>query len=41
MSEARRKCDPKFGVGAVRIVRATGKPVPQVAWDVGIYEGRR
>ena len=33
------KCDPEFGVAAVRIVRETGKPVAQVAWDVGIQEG--
>jgi hypothetical protein len=26
-------------VGAVRIVRETGKPVAQVAWGVGIHEG--
>ena len=39
MIETRRKCDPEFRVGALRIVRETGKPVAQVPWDLGIHEG--
>ena len=39
MAEKRRKYDSEFREGAVRIVRETGKPVAQVARDLGIHEG--
>ncbi|MGW0199371.1 transposase [Nonomuraea sp. NPDC003201] len=32
----RRRFDPEFRTGAVRIVKKTGKPVAQVARDLGI-----
>src|SRR4029453_2717097 len=35
----RRKCGSGFGGGGVRIVRETGKPIAQVARDLGIHEG--
>ncbi len=38
MPEKRRKFDREFRQGAVRIVRETGKSVPQVARDLGIPE---
>jgi transposase len=39
MTEVRRKYDPEFREGAVRIVRETGKPIAQVADDLGLNAG--
>jgi transposase len=39
MSESRRKFDRDFKEGAVRLVRETGKPIAQVAMDLGIHDG--
>jgi transposase len=39
MGESRRKFDRDFREGAVRLVRETGKPIAQVARDLGVNEG--
>ena len=39
MAETRRKFDPDFKEGAVRLVRETGKPIAQVARELGVVPG--
>jgi transposase len=39
MAEKRMKYDREFRDGAVRIVEETGKPIAQVARDLGVVEG--
>jgi transposase len=39
VSETRRKFDAEFRQGAVRIVLKSGKPIAQVARELGIHEG--
>ena len=39
MPDSRRKYDPEFREGAVRIVRETGKPIAQIARDLGVHAG--
>jgi transposase len=39
MPENRRRFDAEFREGAVRIVRETGKPIAQVARDLGVNAG--
>src|SRR6266852_1585830 len=39
MGETRRKFDRDFREGAVRLVRETGKPIAQVARDLGMNAG--
>lgn len=39
MSEERKRYDREFREGAVRIVNETGKPIAQVAREMGVNEG--
>ena len=39
MVEKRRKFDEYFKAGAVRMVRETGKPIAQVARELGVNDG--
>ena len=38
MAETRRKFDRDFREGAIRLVRETGKPIAQVARELGIHD---
>lgn len=39
MAETRRRFDEDFKAGAVRIVRETGRPIAQVARELGVNDG--
>jgi transposase len=39
MAETRRRFEQDFRDGAVRLVRETGKPIAQVARELGIHDG--
>jgi transposase-like protein len=39
VAETRKKYDREFRDGAVQIVEGTGKPIAQVARDLGVNEG--
>ena len=39
MPETRRRFDPEFRQGAVRIVRETNKPIARVADELGLHAG--
>jgi transposase len=40
MSERRRKFSPQFKAEAVQLVIETGKPIAEVARDLGVNDGR-
>jgi transposase-like protein len=39
MAEARRKFSPQFKAEAVQMVLETGKPIAEIARDLGVHEG--
>jgi len=39
MSEIRKKYDQEFKASAVRIVEESGRPIAQIARDLGVNEG--
>ena len=39
MPEHRRKCNPQFKAEAVQMVIPAGKPIAEVARDLGIHDG--
>jgi transposase len=39
MSESRKKYDQEFKASAVRIVEESGRPIAQIARDLGVNEG--
>jgi transposase len=39
MPDSRRKFDPEFREGSVRIVRDSAKPIAQIARDLGVHPG--
>jgi transposase len=39
MSESRKKFDQEFKSSAVRIVEESGRPIAQIARDLGVNEG--
>lgn len=39
MPERRTRFDQEFKVSAVRLVEESGRPIPQVARDLGVHEG--
>ena len=41
MPEQRRKFSPQFKAEAVQMVIETGKPIAEVARDLGVNDGRR
>jgi len=41
MPEHRRKFSPQFKAEAVQMVISTGKPIAEVARDLGIHDGTR
>jgi transposase-like protein len=39
MTEHRRKFSPQFKAGAVQMVIETGRPIAEVARDLGVHDG--